>query len=278
MPSEGTAEGPAEGPVPAPVVSLATRHVMQANRSVDTKPELRVRQALRERGLPGYRLHWKKAPGRPDVCYPGRRLAIFVNGCYWHHCAWCQMALPKSNVEFWRQKFARNRARDVRDANRLASAGWTVLVVVLLAVAMYIYLKYTKQGYEIAVVGDSENTARYAGIRVNRIYVRTMAISGAICGFAGFLAVASVSHTISTSTANGRGFTAIIVAWLAKMNPFVMILISALLTFLDKGAIQIASDYGLNEYASQIISGITLFFILGSEFFINYKVKFRGQK
>ena len=156
--------------------------------------------------------------------------------------------------------------------------GWTVLVVVLLAVAMYIYLKYTKQGYEIAVVGDSENTARYAGIRVNRIYVRTMAISGAICGFAGFLAVSSVSHTISTSTANGRGFTAIIVAWLAKMNPFVMILISALLTFLDKGAIQIASDYGLNEYASQIISGITLFFILGSEFFINYKVKFRGQK
>ena len=156
--------------------------------------------------------------------------------------------------------------------------GWTVLVVVLLAVAMYIYLKYTKQGYEIAVVGDSENTARYAGIRVNRIYVRTMAISGAICGFAGFLAVSSVSHTISTSTATGRGFTAIIVAWLAKMNPFVMILISALLTFLDKGAIQIASDYGLNEYASQIISGITLFFILGSEFFINYKVKFRGQK
>lgn len=159
-----------------------------------------------------------------------------------------------------------------------ADFGWTVLIVLLLAVAMYIYLKYTKQGYEIAVVGDSENTARYAGIRVNRVYIRTMAISGAICGFAGFLAVSAVSHTISTSTANGRGFTAIIVAWLAKMNPFVMILISALLTFLDKGAIQIASDFGLNEYASQIISGITLFFILGSEFFVNYKVKFRGQK
>ena len=155
---------------------------------------------------------------------------------------------------------------------------WTVIVVVLLAVAMYLYLKYTKHGFEISVVGDSENTARYAGIRVNRIYVRTMALSGAICGFAGFLAVAAVSHTISTSTANGRGFTAIIVAWLAKMNPFIMILISALLTFLDKGAIQIASTYGLNEYASQIITGVTLFFILGSEFFVNYKVKFRRQK
>jgi simple sugar transport system permease protein len=156
--------------------------------------------------------------------------------------------------------------------------GWTILIVLLLAVLMYCYLRYTKQGYEIAVVGDSKNTARYAGIRVNKIYMRTMAISGAICGFAGFLAVSAVSRTISTNTAGGRGFTAIIVAWLAKMNPFVMILISALLTFLDKGAVQIATDYGLNEYASQIVSGIMLFFILGSEFFINYQLRFRSKK
>ena len=155
--------------------------------------------------------------------------------------------------------------------------GWTVAIVLTLAVLMYCYLSYTKHGYEIAVVGDSRNTARYAGIRVNRIYMRTMALSGAICGFAGFLAVSAVSRTISTSTAGGRGFTAIIVAWLAKMNPFVMILISALLTFLDKGAVQIATDYGLNEYASQIVTGIMLFFILGSEFFINYQLRFRGK-
>ena len=155
--------------------------------------------------------------------------------------------------------------------------GWTVLIVFLLAVLMYCYLRYTKQGYEIAVVGDSRNTARYAGIRVKKIFMRTMALSGAICGFAGFLAVSAVSRTISINTAGGRGFTAIIVAWLAKMNPFIMILISALLTFLDKGAVQIASDFGLNEYASQIVCGITLFFILGSEFFINYKVKLRKQ-
>ena len=155
--------------------------------------------------------------------------------------------------------------------------GWTVAIVLALAVLMYCYLSYTKHGYEIAVVGDSRNTARYAGIRVNRIYMRTMALSGAICGFAGFLAVSAVSRTISTSTAGGRGFTAIIVAWLAKMNPFIMILISALLTFLDKGAVQIATDYGLNEYASQIVTGIMLFFILGSEFFINYQLRFRGK-
>ena len=152
--------------------------------------------------------------------------------------------------------------------------GWTLVIVLVLAVLMYLYLTYTKQGYEIAVVGDSENTARYAGIRVNNIYMRTMALSGAVCGFAGFLAVSAVSHTISTDTAGGRGFTAIIVAWLAKMNPFVMILISALITFLNKGSIQIASDFGLNEYVSEIITGIILFFILGSEFFINYKVRF----
>ena len=153
-----------------------------------------------------------------------------------------------------------------------------VLIVLFLAALMYIYLRYTKQGYEIAVVGESENTARYSGIRVPYVYMRTMAISGAICGFAGFLAVSAVSRTISIDTAGGRGFTAIIVAWLAKMNPFVMIGISALLTFMSKGAIQIASDFGLNEYVSQIITGIILFFILGCEFFLNYQVHFGKQK
>ncbi len=154
---------------------------------------------------------------------------------------------------------------------------FVVAIVLVLAVLMYIYLRYTKQGYEIAVVGESENTARYSGIRVPSVYMRTMAISGAVCGFAGFLAVAAVSRTISIDTAGGRGFTAIIVAWLAKFNTFTMILISALIVFLDKGASQIASKYGINEYVSHIITGIILFFLLGSEFFIGYKVKFRHK-
>ena len=169
--------------------------------------------------------------------------------------------------------------------NQSTRAGWfpslfgqaymlNVIIVLILAVLMFIYLKYSKQGYEISVVGDSENTARYAGMNVKKIYIRTMALSGAICGIAGFLAVSGASHTISVSTAGGRGFTAIIVAWLAKFNTFVMILISFLLIFLEKGAIEIASRYNLNDYASSIITGIILFFILGSEFFINYKVNF----
>ena len=110
-------------------VSDATRHVMQANKSKNTKPELKVRHALREAGLPGYRLHWKKCAGRPDICYPGRRIAIFVNGCFWHRCPHCNLPEPKSNVEFWHAKFERNRKRDARNYKSLLDDGWTVFVV-----------------------------------------------------------------------------------------------------------------------------------------------------
>ncbi len=148
-------------------------------------------------------------------------------------------------------------------------------IVLILAVLMFVYLKYTKHGYEISVVGESENTARYAGISVGWVTIRTMLLSGAICGLAGFMAVAGASHTISTSTAGGRGFTAIIVAWLAKFDSGAMLLISLLLAFLQSGAGEIASKCKLNSYASEMITGIILFFILGSEFFINFKLMFR---
>jgi simple sugar transport system permease protein len=170
--------------------------------------------------------------------------------------------------------------------NKTTQAGWfptifgqqytlNIIIVLAVTVAMYLYLKYAKQGYEIAVVGESENTARYAGISVKKVIVRTMALSGAICGLSGFVAVSGASHTISTSTAGGRGFTAIIVAWMAKFNTFVMILIALLLVFLEKGAAQIASQFNLNDYASNVVTGIILFFLLGSEFFNQYSVHFR---
>ena len=155
--------------------------------------------------------------------------------------------------------------------------GWNVVIVLILTVGMFIYLKYCKQGYEIAVVGESENTARYAGIQVRKVIVRTMAISGAICGIAGFVIVSGASHTISTATAGGRGFTAIIVAWLSKFNTFIMIAVSFGIVFMDQGAVQIATQYGLNENASDVILGIILFFLIGAEFFINYRVK-RAKK
>lgn len=183
----------------------------------------------------------------------------------------------------------RGKASSLGKLNMGTQAGWfpqflgqryniNILVVVILTFAMFFYLKYTKQGYEISVVGESENTARYAGINVGRVIMRTMAISGAICGLCGFLIVAGRDQTISVQTAGGNGFTAIIVAWLAKFNTFYMALISFLLIFLQKGAGEIASAYGLNDYAASIITGIILFCILGSEFFINYRMIFRSKK
>lgn len=150
-----------------------------------------------------------------------------------------------------------------------------ILIVLVLTVAMYIYLKYSKHGYELSVVGESENTAKYIGINVKKVILRTMFVSGAVCGIAGFLLVGGTDHTISSSTAGNRGFTAIMVSWLAKFNPIYMILTSLLLVFLSAGASQISMVFNLNESFSDIITGIILFFIIGSEFFINYELKFR---
>lgn len=150
---------------------------------------------------------------------------------------------------------------------------WNIVIVAVLTVFMFIYLKYSKRGYEIAVVGESERTARYAGINVKKVMLRTMSLSGAICGIAGFIIVSGAGHTISTSTAGGRGFTAIIVAWLARFNTIAMVLLSFGIVFMQKGAIQIASQYGLNENASDVLLGIILFFVLGAEFFVKYKIE-----
>ena len=150
-----------------------------------------------------------------------------------------------------------------------------ILIVAVLTVGMYIYLNYSKHGYEIAVVGESERTARYVGIKVEKVIIRTMLLSGAICGVAGLLLVGGTDHTISTTIAGGRGFTAVMVSWLAKFNPIFMILTSFLLVFLDRGAGEISTTFGLNHSFADILTGIILFFIIGSEFFITYKISFR---
>ncbi len=153
-----------------------------------------------------------------------------------------------------------------------------ILFVAVLTVIVYIYLKYSKHGYEISVVGESENTARYIGINVKKVVLRTMAISGALCGIAGFLLVAGTDHSLKSDTAGGRGFTAIMVSWLAKFNPVFMVLTSLLIVFLQKGASKISEVYRLNSSFSDIITGIIIFFIIGSEFFINYKIKFNKRE
>nr|WP_026508786.1 ABC transporter permease [Butyrivibrio sp. MC2013] len=151
--------------------------------------------------------------------------------------------------------------------------GLNILIVLIVTVVMTLYMKITKHGYEIAVVGESQNTARYAGINVGKVIIRTMLVSSAVCGLAGAVIVSGASHTISTSTAGGRGFTAIVVAWMANLNPAGMLLVAAFLVFMQQGSIQIASQYGLNENASDIITGILIFFLIGCEFFIRYHLK-----
>lgn len=188
-------------------------------------------------------------------------------------------------IVFWENPAGSNTVGIINSATR---AGWfpklfgnayilNVILVLVLTVLIAIYMKYSKQGYEISVVGESEHTAEYAGINVKKVILRTMMLSGAICGLAGSLIVSGASHTISTSTAGGRGFTAIIVAWMAKFNPLAMIIVSALLVFMQQGSIQIASQFGLNENASDIITGIIIFFLIGCEFFIDYQLEFRKK-
>ena len=173
--------------------------------------------------------------------------------------------------------------------NQNTEAGWLpvlggqryllpILLVAILTGVMYIYLNYSKHGYEIAVVGESQRTASYAGIKVERVIVRTMILSGAICGLIGLLLTAGTDHTLTTTIVGGRGFTAVMVSWMAKFNPIMMIFTSLLIVVLSRGASEISSVFGLNHSFADILTGIILFFIIGSEFFISYKVSLRKSK
>ena len=192
-------------------------------------------------------------------------------------------------VSFYYNKW-KGTASSLGQLNMRSHAGWfpeifdqrftiNVFVVVALMFFMYFYMNKTKHGYEIAVVGASQNTARYAGINVKKVIIRTMVISGAICGLCGFLNVAGQDQTVSVSSAGGYGFTAIIVAWMASFNPFYMLLDSFFIVFLERGTRTISDTYAaFNEYASAVVIGIILFFVIGSEFFLRYRVVFRRRE
>ena len=157
----------------------------------------------------------------------------------------------------------------------------TVLVFFTLAVLMFIYLKYTKHGYEIAVVGDSPNTAKYIGINVKRVIIRTMIISGALSGIVGLFLAGGIEHTIATDTANNMGFTAIMATWLAAFNPLVMMGTCFFIQFVSKGMVQVRGDFGFtNDSIANIVIGLVYFCVIACSFFINYRVVFRksGKK
>ncbi len=153
--------------------------------------------------------------------------------------------------------------------------GW--LIALILVAVVYVYIKYTKQGYEISVVGESQDTARYAGMNVKKIVLRTMFLSGGICGMAGMIQATGSDITLTASVAGGVGFTAIIVAWLAQLNPFSILIVSFLFSVLEKGSSVVQSNYGLSTDCADVLQGIILFFILGCEFFVRYQFQFRKK-
>ena len=169
--------------------------------------------------------------------------------------------------------------------NQDSHAGWLptvgneyllpILIVALMTGFMFIYLQCSKHGYEIAVVGESQRTASYAGIKVDRVIIRTMILSGSLCAMMGFLMTSGIDHTLTTTIVDSRGFTAVMVSWMSKFNPFIMIAASLLLVTMDRGASEVSSTLGLNHSFADILTGIILFFIIATEFFITYKVTLR---
>ncbi len=153
-----------------------------------------------------------------------------------------------------------------------------IVIVAVITVLMYIYLKYSKQGYEISVVGESQNTARYIGINVKKVIIRTMIISGGLCGVTGMLLVAGKDHSININLVGGQGFTAILMSWLGQFNPFIMVIMTGIVVFLRIGVAKVADISLLNSSFSEIIVGFVILMLVGCEFLIHYSIKFRQSK
>jgi len=155
----------------------------------------------------------------------------------------------------------------------------TIIVVAVLTAIMHVYMKHCKQGYELSVVGESENTAKYIGVNVKKVIIRTLAISGAICGIIGLLLAGSIDHSINEQTANNMGFTGIMTTWLAAFNPLMIILTSFFITFISKGMVEVRKTFMFtNDSISNIVVGIVYFAVIICSFFINYRLVFRKKE
>ncbi len=151
-----------------------------------------------------------------------------------------------------------------------------ILVFVVLCLLMFVYLKYSKHGYEIAVVGESQNTAKYIGINVKKVIIRTLILSGAICGIVGLFIGGSMNYTVNTGSASNMGFTGIMTAWLANFNPLMMLLSCLFITFISKGMVQVRKDFAFtNDAIANLVIGLVYFCVIACYFFITYKIVFR---
>lgn len=154
-----------------------------------------------------------------------------------------------------------------------------IILFIVITILMHIFLRSSKHGYEISVVGESINTAKYVGIKVDKVIIRTMILSGAIAGLVGFVLAGSVNHTISTASANNMGFTGIMATWLASFNPLIIILTSFFITFISKGMVEVRKTFMFtNDSISNIVVGIVYFAVIICSFFINYKLVFRKKE
>ena len=150
--------------------------------------------------------------------------------------------------------------------------GWIITLV--LAVLLFILLLRTKFGYEVSVIGESTNTARYAGINVKKTMLLAILISGGLCGLAGMMQASAIENSLTDNMSNGLGFTAVITTWLSRLNPLVMVGVSFLFSMLLQGGSFLQSSMQIPASMAQILQGVIIFFVLGSEFFVRYKLSF----
>ena len=150
--------------------------------------------------------------------------------------------------------------------------GWIITLV--LAVLLFILLLRTKFGYEVSVIGESSNTARYAGINVKKTMLLAILISGGLCGLAGMMQASAIENSLTDNMSNGLGFTAVITTWLSRLNPLVMVGVSFLFSMLLQGGSFLQSSMQIPASMAQILQGVIIFFVLGSEFFVRYKLSF----
>jgi DNA mismatch endonuclease (patch repair protein) len=114
---------------PPKATNLQVSKSMKGNKAKNTQPELLLKKVLRANNVKGYHLHYNKLPGTPDICFPAVKLAIFVNGCFWHRCPYCRLKTPKSHRGFWNVKFIRNKQRDLTKRRQLKCLGWKSMIV-----------------------------------------------------------------------------------------------------------------------------------------------------
>lgn len=148
--------------------------------------------------------------------------------------------------------------------------GWIITLAVFLI--YFFWTDYSRQGYEIKVIGDSLHTAQYAGINAKGVMIRTMFISATLCGLAGYLQVAGADGTLTDTTAGGMGFTAIAIVWIAEMNPWGMLLMSFFIAFLQRGADRLQTVYSIPTSFSDIMIGVLLLIVMASDFMVRYRV------